>query len=130
MLVRLCPKSFKLGFNSNVNWELPNVQVGFRKGRGTKDQIANTQWIIEKASEFQNTVYFCFINCAKAFDYVDHKKLGKFLKRGEYQVTLPASWETCMQLKKQQLGLDMEQWTGSKLGTEYVEALFCHLLFF
>ena len=109
MLVRLCSKSFKLGFNSNVNWELPNVQVGFRKGRGTRDQIANTQWIIEKANEFQNTIYFCFINCAKAFDCVDHNKLGKFFKRGEYQVTLPASWETCMQLKKEQLKPDMEQ---------------------
>ena len=74
-----------------LNQELPDVQAKLRKGRGTRDQIANTQWIIEKANEFQNTIYFCFINCAKAFDCVDHNKLGKFFKRGEYQVTLPAS---------------------------------------
>ena len=55
-----------------VNWELPDVQAGFRKGRGTRDQIANIRWIIEKAREFQKNIYFCFIDYAKAFDYVDH----------------------------------------------------------
>ena len=59
----------------NMNWELPDVQVGFRKGRGTKDQIANIRWIIEKAGEFQKNIYFCFIDDAKAFDCVDHNKL-------------------------------------------------------
>ena len=63
-----------------MNCELPNVQSGFRKGRGTRDQIANICWITEKASEFQKTFYFCFINCNKALDYVDHKKLWKILK--------------------------------------------------
>ena len=58
-----------------VNYELPDVQDGFRKGRGTRDQIANICWIIEKAREFQKNIYFCFIDHAKAFDYVDHKKL-------------------------------------------------------
>ena len=57
-----------------VNWELPDVQVGFRKARGTRDQIANICWIIEKAREFQKNIYFCFIDYAKAFDCVDHKK--------------------------------------------------------
>ena len=58
-----------------VNWELLDVQVGFRKVRGTRDQIANIHWIIEKAREFQGNIYFCFIDCTKAFDCVDHNKL-------------------------------------------------------
>ena len=97
-----------------VNHEPPDVQAGFRKGRGTRDQIANIRWIIKKAREFQKKIYFCFIDYAKAFDCVDHNKLWKFLKRWEYHTTLLASWEICMQVKKQQLELDMEQWTGSK----------------
>ena len=91
-----------------VNRELPDVQVGFRKGRGTRDQIANICWITEKAREFQKNIYFCFINGTKAFDCVDYNKLGQFFKRWEYQTTLPASWEICMQVKKQQLELDMQ----------------------
>ena len=84
----------------------PDVQAGFRKGRGTRDQIASIHWIIEKAREFHNN--FCFIDYAKAFDCLDDNKLGKFLKRWEYQTTWPASWEICMQVRKQQLELDME----------------------
>ena len=63
-----------------VNYELPNVQAGFRKGRGTRDQIASIRWIIKKAREFQKNIYFCLIDSAKAFDYVDHNKLWKILK--------------------------------------------------
>ena len=63
-----------------VNRELPDVQGGFRKGRGTRDQIANIHWLIEKAREFQRNIYFCFIDYAKAFDCVDHNKLWKILK--------------------------------------------------
>ena len=63
-----------------VNCELPDVPVGFRKSRGTRDQIANIHWIFEKAREFQKNIYFCFIDYAKAFDYVDHNKLWKILK--------------------------------------------------
>ena len=63
-----------------TNRELPDVQAGFRKGRGTRDQIANIRWIIEKAREFQKNIYFCFIDYAKAFDCVDHNKLWKILK--------------------------------------------------
>ena len=96
-----------------MNHELPYVQAGFRKGRGTRDKIANIYWIIEKASEFQKNIYFCFIDYVKAFDCVDHKNCGKFWKRWEYQTTWPASWEICMQLRKQQLELDMEQQPGS-----------------
>ena len=99
-----------------MNRGLPDVQAGFRKGRGTRDQIANIRWIMEKAREFQKNIYFCFIDYAKAFDCVDHNKLWKirFWKRWEYQTTWPASWEICMQIRKQQLELDMEQQTGSK----------------
>ena len=96
-----------------MNCELSVVQAGFRKGRGTRDQIANIHWIIRKAREFQENIYFCFIDCAKAFDCVDHNKLWKILKRWEYQTTWPASWETYMQVRKQQLEIDMKQ-TGSK----------------
>ena len=88
-----------------MNRELPDVQAGFRKGRGTRDQIANIRWITEKAREFQKTIYFCFIDNTKAFDFV----AGKFLKLREYQTTLPSSWEICMQVKKQLLELEMEQ---------------------
>ena len=94
--------------------ELPDVQAGFRKGRGTRDQVANIRWIIEKGREFQKNIYFCFIDYAKAFDCVDHNKLWKILKEMEYQATWPASWETYMQVRKQQLEPDMEQQTGSK----------------
>ena len=79
-----------------MNHEIPNVQAGFRKGRATRDQIANIHWIIEKAREFQKTFYFCFIEYTKAFDCVNHNKLWKTL-----QTTLSNSWEICMQVKKQ-----------------------------
>ena len=97
-----------------VNHELPDVQAGFRKGRGTRDQIANICWIIEKAREFQKNIYFWLINYAKALDCMDHNKLWKIIKRWKYQTTWPASWETCMQVRKQQLELDMKQQTFSK----------------
>ena len=96
-----------------MNCELPDGQVGFRKGRGTRDQIANIHWIIEKAREFQKNIYFCFIDYAKAFVWITIN-CRKFLKRWEYQTTWPASWETYMQVRKQQLELGMEQQTGSK----------------
>ena len=83
------------------NGKLPDVQAGFRKGRETGDQIANICWIKEKASEFQKNIYFCFIDYTKPFDCVDHNKLWKFFKRWEYQTTLPAFWEICMEVKKQ-----------------------------
>ena len=102
------------------NWGYPEVQAGFRKGRGTRDQIANICWIIEKAREFQKNIYFCFMDYAKAFDCVDHS-CGKVFKRCKYQSILPASWEIFMQVSKQQL-----EWTGSKLGMNYVKAVYRH----
>ena len=74
-----------------VKCELPDVQAGFIKGRGTRGQIANIRWIIEKARESQKNIYFCFIDCAKAFDSVDHNKLQKILKEMENQTALPDS---------------------------------------
>ena len=94
--------------------ELPDVQAGFRKGRGTRDQIANIHWNLQKAREFQKNINFCFIDYAKAFDCVDHNKLWKILQEWEYQSTWPASWETYMHVRKQQLELNMEQQTVSK----------------
>ena len=102
MLARLCSKSSKLSFNS-VNQELPDVQAGFRKRRGTRDKIANIHWIIKKTREFQKIIYFRFIDYTKAFDSVDHNKLWKIHKEvGIYQITLPAFWEISMQVKKKQ----------------------------
>ena len=95
-----------------MNWELLDIQAGFRKGRGSGDQIANICWIIEKVRVFQKNIYFCFIDYAKASDLWITTNCGKFLKRWEYQATRPASWEIRMQVKKQQLELDMEQQTG------------------
>ena len=97
-----------------VNHECPDVEAGFRKGRGTRNQIASINWIIERAREFQKNIYFCFIDYAKAFDYVDNNKLWKILKELGIPDHQPAFWEICMQIKKQQLELDMEQQTGSK----------------
>ena len=107
-----------------VSCELPDVQAGSRNGRGTRDQIANIRWIIEKAREFQKNIYFCFTDYTKAFDCVDNNKLWKILQK----MWIPdhLTWEMCMQVNKQQLELDMEQQTGSKLGKEYVKAVYCH----
>ena len=91
-----------------MNGELPDVQAGFRKGRGTGYQIANIWWIIENAREFQKIICFSFIDYNKVFDYVDHSNSGKLSKTWEYQSTLPASWETCMQVKNHQLEQDIE----------------------
>ena len=98
-----------------VNRELPDVQAGFRKGRGNRDQIANICWIIKKATEFQKIIVFSFIDYSKTFDCGEQStNWGKFWKRWEYQTNWPASWEIYMKVRKQQLELDMEQQTGSK----------------
>ena len=73
-------KILQVRLQQYMNWEFPDVQAGFRKGRGTKDQIANIHWITEKATEFQKNIYFCFIDYAKVFDCVDHNKLWKILR--------------------------------------------------
>ena len=93
-----------------IHYELPDVQARFRKG---SDQIANIHWIIKKAREFQKNICFYLIDYAKAFDCVAWQT-EKFLMRWKYQTTWPASWEISMQVRKQQLELDMEQQIGSK----------------
>ena len=109
-----------------VNCDIPDVQAGFGKGRGTRDQIANILWIIEKAREFQKNIYLCFIDYTKAFDCVGHNKVWKILK----EMTIPDHL-TCLLRnlyagKKQQLEPYMEQQTGSRLGQEYVKAVYCY----
>ena len=76
-------KMVQVRLQQYMNWEIPDVQAGFRKGRGTRDQIANIRWIIKKAREVQKDIYFCFIDCAKIFDCVIHNKLWKILKQIE-----------------------------------------------
>ena len=111
-----------------VNHELPDVQAGFRKGRGTRDQIANIRWIIEKKEKktSRKTSTSALLTTPKPLTVQSTTNCGKFLKRWEYQTTLPASWEICLQVKKQQLELDIEQQTGSKSGKEYGKAVYCH----
>ena len=96
-----------------MNHEFPDAQAGLRKGRGTRDQIANIHCFIKKAREFQKNIYFCFIDYATAFDCVDHSK-PENSSRDEEFFTWPTCWEICMQVRKQQLGLDMDQQTGFK----------------
>ena len=97
-----------------MNHEFPDVQAGFRKGRETRDQVANIRWNMEKAREFQKNIYFYFIDYAKAFDCVDHNQLWKILKEMGIPDHLTCLLRNCMQVRKQQLKLDMEQQTGSK----------------
>ena len=106
-------KILQARFQEYMNHEIPDVQAGFRKGRGTRDQIANIRWIMEKAREFQKNICFYLIDYAKAFDCVAWQT-EKFLMRWKYQTTWPASWEICMQVRKQQAELYMEQQTSSK----------------
>ena len=119
-------KIFQARLQQYVNCELPDVQAGFRKGRGTKDQIANIRWIIEKAREFQKNIYFCFIDYAKAFDCVDHNKLWKILKG----MGIPDHL-TCF-LRYLYAGQEATVRTGHgtkdwfQIGKEYVKAVYCH----
>ena len=103
-------KILQVRLQQYVNWELP---AGFRKGRGTRNQIANICWIIEKAREFQKNIYLSFIDYIEAFLLYGSQQTGKFWKRWEYQTTLSASWGICMQVKKQQLEPGMEPEHGS-----------------
>ena len=111
-----------------VNCEIPDVQAGFRKGRGTRDQIANIRWIIKKARKFQKNIYFFFIDYTKAFDCVDHNDLWKILQEMGISDHLTCLLRNCMLVKKQHLELDMQQQTGSKSGKEYVRSVYCHLM--
>ena len=97
-----------------MNRELPDVQAGFRNGRGTRDQIANIRWIIKKRKEFQKNIYLCFIDYAKPFDYVDHNKLWKILKEMGIPDHLTCLLRNLYAGQEATVKLDMEQQTGSK----------------
>ena len=108
-----------------ANCELPDVQAGFRKGRGTRDQIANIRCVIKKAREFQINIYFCFIDFAKAFDCEDHNELWKILKDGNTRPPdQPLQTSVCRSGSK--LELNVEQETGSKSGKDCLKAVYCH----
>ena len=111
-----------------MNCELPDVQAGFRNGRGARhllDQDANIYWIIEKTREFQENIYFCFIDYATALDCVDHNKLWKILQEIGVPDHLTCLLRNLYANKKQQLELDMEQQTGPKSGKEYIKVIYC-----
>ena len=117
-------KSLTPNVQQHVNRELPDVQAGFRKGRGARDQIANIRWIIEKARAFHKITYFCSNDYAKAFDCVDHNKLENSERDGNTRpLDLPLEKSVCRSGNK--LEVDMEQQTGSKQGEEYVKAVYC-----
>ena len=108
-----------------LSQELPGVKAGFRKGRGTRDQIANIHWIIEQRNsrKIPNSVSLTMLKASTVWIITN---CGKLLKKWEYQTILPVSWETCMRVKKKQLEPYIEQLTGSKLGREYRKAVYCH----
>ena len=117
---RVMLKILQARLQQYTNYEHSDVQAGFRKGRGTRDQIANIQWVIEKAREFQKNTYFCFTDCAKAFHCVDHSKLWKILQEMGILDHL-----TCLLRNLyagQETELDMEQQTDSKVGKENVKS--------
>ena len=107
-------KILQASLQQYVNQDLPDVEAGFRKGKGTRDQTANICWIIEKAREFQKNIYFASLTMWKPLTVWITTNCGKFFMTWKYQNTLPASWEICMQVRKQQLELDMEKQTGFK----------------
>ena len=122
-LVRLCSKSFKRGFSSMWTGSFQMYKLDFRKAEEPEIKLPTYAGSLEKTREFQRNI--CFIDYAKAFVWIT-TNCGKFLKRRECQATLPDSWEMYMQVKKQQLELDMEQWNDSELGKEYIKAVYCH----
>ena len=109
-----------------MNHELSDVQAGFRKGRGARDQSANIWWIIKKAREFQKNIYFCFIDYAKAFDCVDHNNLWKILREIGIPDHLTYLEKPICRSRSNSYELDIKQQTDSKLGKEYMEAVYCH----
>ena len=111
-----------------MNWAHPYAHIGFRKFRGTRDQIANICWNIEKQENSRRASTSASLTMLNPLTVWVTTNCGKFVKRWEYHTTLPASWETWMQVKKQHLELDMDQWTVSVLGKGYIKAVCCHLL--
>ena len=119
-------KILQARFQQYMNWELPDVQAGFRKGRGTRDQIPNICWIIEKAREFQKNMYFCFLDYSKGFDCVDHNKLWKILQEMGIPDHLTCHLRNLYAGQEAKVRTRHGIPTGSKLGKEYVKAVYCH----
>ena len=119
-------KILQVRLQQYVNCELPDVQTGFRKRRGTRDQFANIHWIIEKERELQKNIYFCFIDYAKAFNCVDYNKLCKILQEMGIPDHLTCLLRNLYAGQEVKLELDMEQQTGSKWEKEYVKDVYCH----
>ena len=119
-------KILQVRLQQYTNYELPDVQTGFRKGGGTRNQIAHISWVIEKAREFQKDIYFCFIDYAKAYDCVDHNKLWKILKEMVIPDILICLLRNLYAGQEATVRTDVEQQTGSKLGKEDVKAVYCH----
>ena len=119
-----------------MNQEGPDIQAGFRKGRGTRDQVVNIYWMLKKHENSRKRkrkiriipekTSSVSLSSPKPLTTWITRNCGKFLKRWGYQTTLPVSWETCMQVKKRQLEPDKKQWTGLKLRKEYIKAVYCH----
>ena len=109
-----------------MNHELPDVQLDLEKAEEPEIKLPKVYWIIEKAREFQKNICFCFTDSVNLLTVWIPTNCGKFFKRWEYQTIWSTLWETCMEVKKQQLELDMEQQAVSKLGNEYVKAVYCH----
>ena len=109
-----------------MDHELPDVQAGLRKGRGTKDQIANSRWIIEKAKEFQKNIYFCFTDYAKAFGCVDHNKLWKILQEMGIPDHLTCLLRNLYAGQEATVRTGHRTQTGSSLGKKYIKAVYCY----
>ena len=127
MLARLCLKSFKLGFSSTWSMNFQDVLTRFWRGRGIRVQISNICWIMGKTKKFQKNIYFCFIGFSQTFDCVDHKICGKFLKRWECQSIFPENYWTIFH--NLILSSSSEKLQVTKLGKEYVKAVYCHLAY-
>ena len=127
MLVKLCSKSFKLGFNNMWTENFQMYKAGFRKGRETKGQTANIRWMRKKQG-FPEKHLFLLYWLHKSLQLHESQQTGKFLNRWEYQTTLPASWETCRWVKKQQLEPNMNKWLvqnqGRRMARLYIITLF------
>ena len=128
MLAKSCSKCSKLDFNSTWTINFQMFKLDLEKAEEQEIKLLTSVASLKKQESSRKSIYFCFTDYAKIFDCVDQfpTNCGKFLKRWEYQTTWPASWDTRMQVRKQQLELDMEQQTGSKLGKEYIKIVQCH----
>ena len=128
MSPKVMPKILQARLQQLVNCELLDVQAAFRKGRGTEIKLPTSIGSSKKQERSRKTSTSALLTRPKPLTVWITTNCGKFFKRWEYQITCPASWEICMQVRKQQLELNMEQLTGSKSGKEYVKAVYCHTL--